>query len=95
MVESRREKKTKNGRYVFNIYLIYTATQYILNTVFLLLYHYFLLGSGRNRPIANMPLLRAGACLYANASPLSCCFFTLETMKKLSRRSHRRFVVLK
>ena len=54
MVESRREKKTKNGIHVFNIYLIYTATQYILNTVFLLLYHYFLLESGRNRPIANM-----------------------------------------
>ena len=29
MVESRRENKIKNGVYVFNIYLIYTATQYI------------------------------------------------------------------
>ena len=47
MVESRRESKTKNGVYVFNIYLIYTATKYILNTVVLLLYHYFLLESGR------------------------------------------------
>ena len=48
MVESRRENKIKNGMYVFNIYLIYTATQYILNTVVLLLYHYFLLESDRN-----------------------------------------------
>ena len=48
MVESRRENKIKNGVYVFNIYLIYTAAQYILNTVVLLLYHYFLLESDRN-----------------------------------------------
>ena len=76
------------------MYLIHTATQYILNRVFLLLYHYFLLESGRNRPIANMATIspKRGFSVATVAKGCSLVymlmqvrylvvFFTLETIK--------------